>query len=59
MIHSLPGKQAGGDETIESLEILTYNDFVTVSSHIGYGYICVHIRKASDRHDPTYPSGPH
>jgi hypothetical protein len=43
MLHSLPNKQAGVDETIQSLEILAYNDFVAVSSRIGHGYMCPHM----------------
>jgi hypothetical protein len=34
MLHCLPAKQAGGDATIESLEILAYNDFLAVSSRM-------------------------
>ena len=56
MLHSLPDKQAGGDETIESLEILAYNDFVAVSSRIRHGYICVRIRLCMLSHTTAYSS---
>ena len=34
MLHCLPAKESGGDATIESLEILAYNDFLAVSSRM-------------------------
>ena len=34
MLHCLPAKHSGGDATIESLEILAYNDFLAVSSRM-------------------------
>ncbi len=55
MLHSLPDKQAGGDETIESLEILAHNDFVAVSSRIGHGYIRVRIRLCMLSHATICP----